>query len=169
MAGGYQSLSVRRGRASGWPVRTDYAEPLYIAELLPVGRAPVKGGAPLTGWPEGRQSPARSGSAGGDLNWRSRAWPDHALPFGGDDGIRKWYIVGEECWYMVSANTWYIVGEDSWYMVGANTWYIMPEDYWYIVVRGVTSRTATPGHIGSSVSGGHCRARFVRDDVDWWE
>jgi len=27
------------------PVRTFCAEPLYIAELLPVGRAPVKGGA----------------------------------------------------------------------------------------------------------------------------
>jgi hypothetical protein len=37
-------------------------------------------------------------------------------------GIRKWYIDGEECWYMV----------------GANRWYITAEDYWYNVVRGVT-------------------------------
>ncbi len=44
-----------------------------FAELLPVGQDPVKGGDrslvaersdPLTGWPEGTQSPARSGLAG---------------------------------------------------------------------------------------------------------
>jgi hypothetical protein len=54
-------------------------------------------------------------------------------------GIRRWYIVGEDDWYMVGANPWYIVGEDHWYIVGANPWYIIAEDYWYIVARGVTS------------------------------
>ena len=53
--------------------------------------------------------------------------------------IRRWYIVGEDDWYMVGANPWYIVGEDHWYMVGANPWYIIAEDYWYIVARGVTN------------------------------
>ena len=53
-------------------------------------------------------------------------------------GIRRWYIVGEDDWYMVGANPWYIVGEDRWYMVAANSWYMIAEEYWYIVARGLT-------------------------------
>ena len=53
-------------------------------------------------------------------------------------GIRRWYIVGEDDWYMVGANPWYIVGEDRWYMVAANSWYMTAEEYWYIVARGLT-------------------------------
>ena len=58
-----------------------------------------------------------------------------------NEGIRKWYTVGEECWYRVGANRWYMVGEDYWYRVGANTWYITAEDNWYSVTRGVTGVT----------------------------
>ncbi len=54
-------------------------------------------------------------------------------------GIRRWYIVGEDDWYMVGANPWYIVGEDRWYMVAANSWYMIAEEYWYIVARGLTA------------------------------
>ncbi len=57
-------------------------------------------------------------------------------------GIRRWYIVGEDDWYMVGANPWYIVGEDRWYMVAANSWYMIAEEYWYIVARGRTSHRA---------------------------
>ncbi len=56
-------------------------------------------------------------------------------------GIRRWYIVGEDDWYMVGANPWYIVGEDRWYMVAANSWYMIAEEYWYIVARGLTHTT----------------------------
>jgi hypothetical protein len=52
--------------------------------------------------------------------------------------IGRWYIVGEDYWYMVAANTWHIVGEDRWRMADEYLWRIMAEDPWYIVARGVT-------------------------------
>jgi hypothetical protein len=77
--------------------------------------------------------------AGGKIMARKKRFgPDELYPSEFGKGILKWYIVGEECWYMVGANRWYMVGEDDWYMFDANIWYIMPEDYWYIVIRGVT-------------------------------